>query len=260
MPGPSTTVLTVTVLTRQGYGSDHVLPVRRDRPRPVRRASPSSPAARRRAPDADVGRRPSSCADLAGADPVASSFCPTCAACSASTSSWPSASRRPGHPAIAIDVLRPHRRTRSARRDFEYLPHVQQTAPETVALDVEAALTALADARSGRRRSPPSRSCRRTTRAAPGCRSRRSCRRARWPRPCWPPERRAERMAAAAGRKLGRVVSMRDSRIDEDFEFGELREAEVIALRAGGGERVPAVIRTTATALGGRRGRVRTDC
>jgi uncharacterized protein YggE len=54
--------------------------------------------------------------------------------------------------------------------------------------------------------------------------------------------RRAERMAAAAGRKLGRVVSIRDSRIDEAFEFGELREPEVIALRAGGGERVPAVI------------------
>jgi uncharacterized protein YggE len=54
--------------------------------------------------------------------------------------------------------------------------------------------------------------------------------------------RRAERMAAAAGRKLGRIVSMRDARIDEDFEFTDLHEAQVMSLRAGGGERVPAVI------------------
>ena len=45
-----------------------------------------------------------------------------------------------GHPAIAIDYF--GRTAGLGPRDetFEYMPHVQQTTPETVALDVEAAL------------------------------------------------------------------------------------------------------------------------
>ena len=48
-----------------------------------------------------------------------------------------------GHPAIAIDYF--GRTAGLGPRDetFEYRPHVQQTTPETVALDVEAALAAL---------------------------------------------------------------------------------------------------------------------
>ncbi len=50
--------------------------------------------------------------------------------------------------------------------------------------------------------------------------------------------RRAERMAAAAGRRLGRVVSVRDARIDEDLdvEYGDV-EVQAMSLRSGGGER-----------------------
>jgi carboxymethylenebutenolidase len=48
-----------------------------------------------------------------------------------------------GHPAIAIDYF--GRTAGLVPRDegFEYLPHVQQTAPETIARDVEAALQRL---------------------------------------------------------------------------------------------------------------------
>jgi carboxymethylenebutenolidase len=48
-----------------------------------------------------------------------------------------------GHPAIAIDYF--GRTAGLGPRDetFEYMPHVQQSTPEHVALDVEAALTAL---------------------------------------------------------------------------------------------------------------------
>lgn len=48
-----------------------------------------------------------------------------------------------GHPAIAIDYF--GRTAGLGPRDdaFEYMPHVQQTSPETIALDVETALAAL---------------------------------------------------------------------------------------------------------------------
>jgi carboxymethylenebutenolidase len=48
-----------------------------------------------------------------------------------------------GHPAIAIDYFGRTAGLGPRDEDFEYAPHVQQTRPETVALDVEAALTAL---------------------------------------------------------------------------------------------------------------------
>jgi carboxymethylenebutenolidase len=48
-----------------------------------------------------------------------------------------------GHPAIAIDYFGRTAGLGPRDESFEYLPHVQQTRPETVALDVEAALKAL---------------------------------------------------------------------------------------------------------------------
>ena len=48
-----------------------------------------------------------------------------------------------GHPAIAIDYFGRTAGLGPRDENFEYLPHVQQTRPETVALDVEAALAAL---------------------------------------------------------------------------------------------------------------------
>jgi len=48
-----------------------------------------------------------------------------------------------GHPAIAIDYFGRTAGLGPRDEDFEYRPHVQQTTPETVALDVEAALAAL---------------------------------------------------------------------------------------------------------------------
>ena len=48
-----------------------------------------------------------------------------------------------GWPAIAIDYFGRTAGLGPRDEDFEYRPHVQQTTPETVALDVEAALAAL---------------------------------------------------------------------------------------------------------------------
>src|SRR5215218_10377316 len=48
-----------------------------------------------------------------------------------------------GHPAIAIDYFGRTAGLGPRDESFEYLPHVQQTRPETVALDVEAALKAV---------------------------------------------------------------------------------------------------------------------
>ena len=45
-----------------------------------------------------------------------------------------------GHPAIAIDYFGRTAGLGPRDESFEYVPHVQQTTPETVALDVEAAL------------------------------------------------------------------------------------------------------------------------
>jgi uncharacterized protein YggE len=46
--------------------------------------------------------------------------------------------------------------------------------------------------------------------------------------------RSAERMAAAAGRALGRVVSVSDGRLDSDWEFSF--EAQATSLHSGGGD------------------------
>ena len=48
-----------------------------------------------------------------------------------------------GYPAIAIDYFGRTAGLGPRDESFEYVPHVQQTRPETVALDVEAALAAL---------------------------------------------------------------------------------------------------------------------
>ena len=48
-----------------------------------------------------------------------------------------------GHPAIAIDYFGRTAGLGPRDESFEYMPHVRQTTPETVALDVETALTAL---------------------------------------------------------------------------------------------------------------------
>ncbi len=48
-----------------------------------------------------------------------------------------------GHPAIAIDYFGRTAGLGPRDEDFEWMPHVKQTRPETVALDVEAAIKAL---------------------------------------------------------------------------------------------------------------------
>ena len=52
-----------------------------------------------------------------------------------------------GHPAIAIDYFGRTAGLGPRDEDFEYMPHVQQTTPETVALDVAAALARCASDR-----------------------------------------------------------------------------------------------------------------
>ena len=71
-----------------------------------------------------------------------------------------------GHPAIAIDYFGRTAGLGPRDEDFEYMPHIQQTTPETVALDVAAALAALgadrARSRSASASAARSRSCRPT--------------------------------------------------------------------------------------------------
>ena len=72
-----------------------------------------------------------------------------------------------GHPAIAIDYFGRTAGLGPRDEDFEYMPHVQQTTPETIALDVDTALAFLrrrpassARSRSASASAGRSRSCR----------------------------------------------------------------------------------------------------
>ena len=106
------------------------------------RASGHRRRRRRRAPHADLRRRHRVLAPTSPAPKArpASSSCPTCAACSASTSSSPSASPRPGTRRSRSTTSAAPPGSARATRTSSTCPHVEQTTPETVALDVEAAL------------------------------------------------------------------------------------------------------------------------